>query len=516
MIHPIVVVRRSYAFKFRPTAVVASVLCLFAATVQAGIGASFQGTSQYDNAALAARNNFIPPDTMGAVGTTQFMEGTNGSYAVFDKFGALLQRITMKNFWDNAGQSGAPNGDQRILFDHFTNRWITIGFGASLSDINIGVSDTSNAMGTWKSTKFTGFAGGTADYPTLGMDQKGVYIGTNNFAPGFKGTSLFVIPKADLFGGAPTTANMTSFVTPLAGPDNGFAIQVAVNWGANPGNTASVMADSRIANNQVFYKLNGVNGPGATQTATTNIAGSAYANGPSPGRQPDGTRIIDTLDPRISANVMQSNGKLYSVTTLDGGNDHSVVRWSVNDANTGVIIAAGNIGDASFDYFQGSIAVNEFGQVVIGYNRSGFQTADLNGDGLADGNISFMARAYNSNGAGSLVQTNEYLLKVSTVNDYHNGSFQGEPAVGRQRWGDYSAVTLDPTDHQSFWAIGQFAREWNNAAGGHPGGSGGSRWGTWISDIQLAPVPEPETYALMFGGLLAMAAVVRRKKAAQV
>ena len=507
-------VRRPQAYKFKPTAVVVSVLCLIAVSAQAGVGASFEGTSQYDNAALG--RNFIPPDTMGAVGSTQYMEFSNGSVAVYNKNGTLASRVSDLAFWASVGQTGA-NGDGRVLFDHFSNRWISIGFGASVSDLQIAVSDTANALGTWKSTKFTGFAGGTADYPTLGMDQKGVYIGTNNFtaAGAFVGTSLFVIPKTDLFGGAPTTANMTSFVTPLAGPDKGFAIQVAVNWGANPGNTASVMADSRDANNQVFYKLNGVNGPGATQTATTNIAGSAYVAGPSKGRQPDGTRLIDTLDSRISANVMQANGKLYSVTTLDGGNDHSVVRWSVNDANTGAVIAAGNIGDANFDYFEGSIAVNEFGQVVIGYNRSGSQIADLNGDGLADGNLSFMARAYNSNGAGSLVQTNEYLLKVSTVNDYHNGSVQGVPAVGRQRWGDYSAVTLDPTNHQSFWAIGQFAREWNNDAGGHPGGTGGSRWGTWISDIQLAAIPEPETYALMLAGLLAVGTVARRKTAAR-
>lgn len=88
------------------------------------------------------------------------------------------------------------------------------------------------------------------------------------------GTSLFVIPKA-LFGGAPSTVGMTTFNTPFsAGPDNGFAIQAAVNWQGNPGKTPSVMADSRDDFKQVCYKLNGVNDPGATQTASSNIAGS--------------------------------------------------------------------------------------------------------------------------------------------------------------------------------------------------------------------------------------------------
>ena len=505
----------------------ACILALSVGSAQAGVVIGFEGTSQYDNVALAAANNFIPPDTMGAVGTTQFVQSSNGSYAVFDKAaGGVLQRITMEQFWSNADQAAQANGDQRVLFDNFTNRWITIGFGASLSDINIAVSDTANAMGAWKSTKFTGFAGGVADYPTLGMDQKGVYIGTNNFnlADAFQGTSLFVIPKADLFGGAPTTVNLTKFdnVYPST-TDLGFSIQGAVNreTKAVSDNTASVMAVNTDLYNQNFYRLNGVDAAGATKGATSLIGGIGYTFDFAHGaRQPDGSRVVDTLDDRISSNVVQHAGMLYSVHTVTPtGTNHTAIRWSVVNATTGALISEGDISGGDYDYFQGSIAVNEWGQVVIGYNRSGFQTADLNGDGLADGNISFMARSYNSFGTGFLIQTDEYLLKVSTISDYHNGSIETAPPAGPQRWGDYSAVTIDPTNEQSFWAIGEFAREWNNAAGGHPDGTGGSRWGTWIANIQVADiggaVPEPETFSLMLAGLLAAGAMARwRRKSA--
>jgi hypothetical protein len=170
----------------------------------------------------------------------------------------------------------------------------------------------------------------------------------------------------------------------------------------------------------------------------------------------------------------------------------------VLDANTLAKLDEGDIGEAGYDYFQGSIAVNSQGNVVIAYNRSGLDAVT--------GKISIMARTFTTSAAGKLVQFgNEVLIKESLVDDYHNGTLFGEAAAGRQRWGDYSAVSVDPEDESNFWLIGEFAREYNNAAGGHAGGSGGSRWGTFISMLDFDPltnnVPEPPTWALM---LLAM------------
>ena len=476
---------------------------LASAAAQAVTVRGFEGTSLLDNVTLG--NAFRPPDTMGAVGTTQFLESTNGSYTVYDKFtGAVQQRLSFTNFWANAGQSGAPNGDQRILFDQFTKRWITLGFGASVSDIQIGISDTSNAMGTWKSTKISAFPGGTADYPTLGMDAKGVYIGTNNFQSGFKGTSLFVIPKADLFGGAPTTANMSTFVNPYpAVLDRGFAIQGAVNWGSNPTNTGKILAlnvDTGLDFN--FYKVNGVNAAGATQTASSSVGVAAY-DFTAPARQPDGSRKVDTLDERLSSNVYESNGKLYAVHTVTPtGTDHTAVRWMVLDANTGAVIEEGDIGGGGFDYYQGSIAVNEYGEAVIGFNRSG------GADKGIDGRISFMAQAFGTDSGGGLdVTSGQFLLKRSGIDDYHCG-IRVNPAACRERWGDYSSVTIDPNNHHAFYAIGEYSSQWAVL----PGFTTTERaiWNTYIAEINT--IPEPSTYALFALGLVSLVVVGRKAK----
>jgi hypothetical protein len=492
----------------------------------------FEGVSQYDGASFG--RNFIPPDTMGAVGRTQFMEVSNGAYAVFDKStGARLSLVSDVNWWATAGQTGA-NGDTRVLYNADASRWMVIAFGGNTKDLQIAISDTDNALGGWKSVKYEGYGGfgfgATADYPTLALDKNAVYIGTNNFAPtssggtnSFRGTTLNVIPLASLFNNsAPSVTDMKQFVTdyPGTGVDRGFAIQ-GVN-SRSAGSSGSVVAASLYNYDSLGYKVNGLTPTSATAGTLggINYLGQAGFQTAGAGRQPDAVqdvdsnlsdtvtnnkRVVATLDERISSSVYEANGRIYMVNTVDStadGLDEARVRYTVLDANSFAILSQGDIGTAGYDYYQGSIAVNSQGQVVIGYNRSGLSAQD--------GKIGFYARTFSTASNGSLVATSgEILLQTSLVDDYHNGTTDGFVANGRQRWGDYSQVTIDPSDENRFYLIGEFAREYNDGPL-HPNGTGGSRWGTWVAVIA---VPEPSTYLMMILGIGAMGAMVRRRQA---
>lgn len=498
------------------------------------VGLSFEGVSQYDTRALNQNFSFIPPDTMGAVGATQFMETTNGGYAVFNKatgVRTLLQSDAA--FWAAAGQpsalnQGVPlaNGDARVMYDSISGKWIVESFAANISTIQIAVSTTSDALGPWKSTTFTGFSGGIADYPTLAMDSKAVYIGTNDFSGAagnpYSGETLNVLNRDDIFAATgPTTTSLKQFFTPLsainAGADPGFAIQ-GVNQVGGSTDFGKILSASIQTNDLITYNVNNPGTPGATTTPAVYMGTSPYiAN--NPGRQPSviNPQVIDTLDDRVSSAVWENRGLIYAVHTVTppGGN-HTQLVWTVSNAATGALVQQGVIGDGVYDYYQGSIAVNANGQVVIGYDRSGSSTADANGDGLADGNISFFAQTFNSTGVGTLVNTGTFLLHVSPTSDYHNGSLDGSPAAGRQRWGDYSQVTVDPDNAADFWVIGEFAREPNDGPL-HPGGTGGTRWGTWIAEVDAGgfdaqAVPEPATWGLMILGFGLVGFMARRRR----
>jgi hypothetical protein len=488
---------------------------------------SFQGLTQYDTAAFA--RNFIPPDTMGAAGKTQLMEFVNGAVAVYDKStGATLSKVSDVAFWAAAGKTGV-NGDSRVMYDAAADRWIALAFGASVSNIQIAVSDTSNALGPWKSTIFTGFAGGTADYPTLALDNNNAYIGTNNFnaAGSFRGTSLDIIPLSSLLAaGGPTIAGAAVINTPYSpttgGADGGFAIQ-GVN--SNDGNTGHVIAASLFFDDVIRYDINGADNLATAVKTTTTYIGTADYGSNGAARQPNAVpdvqppnptnlqtfpsndRVIDTLDQRIGSSAYEVNGRIYAVYTVTPvGGDHTYIRYDIVDAATNAILSEGMIGDGVHDYWEGSLAVNSEGRLVIAYNRSGSDASD--------GNVSFLARVFTTNADGGISQRgDELLLKVSVVDDYHNGSLDGQVALGRQRWGDYSAVSLDPTNSDLFWVFGEYAMEYNDAAGGHPGGTGGSRYGTWISGIDGGTeVPEPSVWAMLIAGFGLTGAALRRRQ----
>jgi hypothetical protein len=218
-------------------------------------------------------------------------------------------------------------------------------------------------------------------------------------------------------------------------------------------------------------------------------------------------RNIDTLDDRISSNAWEVGGNTYYAHTITlPGTDRTTVRVTVMNSDTKEVIQTLDLGEADYDFYQGALAVSASGTAVVAYNRSGYSQVD--------GKIGIYAQTLGMLSDGRLyLSSDAILIKTSDTAGYLNGGIEatGTP-VGRQRWGDYAAVTLDPNDANTFWLIGEYAAApYEVSRPGYPAASGFSRWGQYVAAVNAA-VPEPATWAMMIAGFGFVGAAARRNR----
>src|SRR4030095_6740093 len=171
---------------------------------------------------------FIPADNMGAVGPTQYVAIANGRIKSFTKSTGTVDGVintTTDNFF-NSVRNGSGTSDPRIRYDRMSQKWFVVIVNVSSPNrILIAVSNTSTitAATTWLYYFISPPAppGRFYDYPTLGIDNSAVYIGTNDFNNAltmFLGCSGYVINKAGLIAGSTPATLFILATTSVTGP----------------------------------------------------------------------------------------------------------------------------------------------------------------------------------------------------------------------------------------------------------------------------------------------------------
>src|SRR5678815_2209142 len=181
--------------------------------VSASPGLNFEGLG---DGQLGFIVTAAPPDTNGVVGTTQYVQWVNSSFAVFDKAtGAKLLGPTRGNaFWAGFGGGCQNNndGDAIIQYDKMANRWVATQFSVSTTPFLqcIAVSTTSDATGSYRRYAFALPA--FNDYPKMSVWPDGYYFTFNMFnASGtiFLGADVCAANRAAMLAG--NAASMICF-----------------------------------------------------------------------------------------------------------------------------------------------------------------------------------------------------------------------------------------------------------------------------------------------------------------
>jgi len=398
----------------------------------------------------------IPPDVQGAAGPTYLMEMENERVEVLSKTGTAHSTVTLTNFWT----SMSPNEpyDPRIRYDPYAQRWVaTVDDNGELSTscFYIAVSETSDPTGTWQFHKIRADSTGTlwVDYPTLGFNKNWIVVTGNMFTVSgnsYSASYLWAFDKTALY------SNSVSYTRINLGQTN--TMQPAATY------------DSTVADEYMMQVVN----PSSAVIGLYSVSGSigsesystvGYAQGSidwnfnpassASGQQKNSANGIDLDDSRMQS-VVYRNGYIWGVHTAFlpslSPTRASVQWWQLT---TSTLNQRGLIDDSAggISYAYPSVCVNSYNDALIGYSSFGSNQ-------YASADYSFR---YDCDTLNTL--ESDYLYQAG-------GSSYYQTASGTvNRWGDYSATVVDPTNDENFWTVQEYASSTTNL------------WSTWWAEV---------------------------------
>jgi len=430
--------------------------------------------------ATLAETNAFPPDTMGAVGPTQFLMAVNGRIRVFNKStGAKGELDADIDSFFNSVRGGLATTDPQVRYDRLSGRWfvLIINIATGNNRVMLAVSDgaTISSATVWTFYYFqhnlvapAGDDGCFADYPTLGIDANALYVGVNQFCNrAFNNTTAFVIRKSSVTGeqgtGQMVVTAFRNLIDTVGGTlGSGIFSPRGVD---NPDpNIAEGYFIGTDANSFGRLALRRVSNPGGVPVLSPNVYVNVLATS-TPitvrhrGNITGTNGRLDAIDDRLLS-ATSRNGSLWATHniavnntgTTDAPRTRDAVRWyevvdlssptpRLQQAGT-LFTQTGTNTEDERNYWMPSLAVSGQGHVLVGYNTAGTNEY-IN---------AALAVRWATDPLGVLQAPQLFTSSPAPYNPSSNSGNQ----QGRRRWGDYSFTSVDPCDDMTMWTIQQF------------------------------------------------------------
>ena len=402
-----------------------------------------------------------PPDTVGDVGPNHYIQMINGGAGalvqIYNKAtGAPIGSQFALNDLATSGACQSGLGDPIVLYDKLSDRWLLSEFASSGNHLCIYVSTGPDPAGTYYFYDFT--TPTFPDYPKYAVWPDAYYVTTNESnptayalnrtrmlsglsatfqrftAPALAGFSFQSLTPADLDGATPPpTGSPGLFIrhrdTEVHGP-GGFPTKdllevwaLSVNWTTPASSSFAKIADIQVA-----------------EFDSTLCGLTSFSCVPQPGTSVKLDPLREVVMWRLSYRNFGSRQVLVGNFTTDvNGNDRAGVRW-FELRKTGTawsLYQEGTYAPGTINRWMGGIAMDGSGNIALGYNVA---------DSAVYPGIRYAGRLA-SDAPGTLPQ-GEHTLVNGTASNSSN------------RYGDYSAMSVDPSDDCTFWLTGQ----WNAAS----------------------------------------------------
>ncbi len=372
-----------------------------------------------------------PPDTHGAVGNDHFVEVTNSHYDVYRKSdGVRVKSVSLASFF---GYTTQPLFDPRCVYDQAANRWIVAAEAFPESSAVqyqfIAVSTTTDPTGA-----FNIYRGDVCfnnnndfwDYPQIGVDSNAILITANIFANGilYSGTDLGVLDKNKMYNGLALRGKLfTNLEGTLAPP---------IVLGQS---SKSCFAAANFSNKITLYTLTY---PGGVPTLSKSYITVPGFSLPPDVSQPGTTAKLDPLDARFVNASTQNGNALWQVHTINI-NSKPAPKWYEFNISTKTVTQSGNFTASSTSHdWNASIAANASNDVFVTWSST---------DATAGTNAQVRFSGRRSTDTSGIIGGGAALFTSSTFYDPSSDFVE--------RWGDYSAVTIDPSNPLRAWIVNE-------------------------------------------------------------
>jgi len=395
-----------------------------------------------------------PPDCNGTVNSDYYFQVVNTTYQIFNKSdGSTAAGPSNLNTIFNTSLPGAScnSGDPIVLWDEQADRWLYSEFSLCGSNdyMLIAVSTTNDPTGTWYSWSFD--VADTPDYMKFGIWQDGYYMSTNTGG----GNDTYVFERDEMIAGN-SSPTMIAFDNPnRPSTFDGFHCMLPLDndgpWSptGTPGQFITIADDgqSNAADELRIFELNAdwTTPSNSTFTMVQQIPVNSFSGNFTSDwnniQQPGTSQKLDGVSTVLMYRAQYRNfggtQKLVCTHTIAESSTEAAIRWYELEKTTGswAISQQGTYNPDGVSRWNASIAMNNNGEIGMGYS-------------VSDGTSTYPGIRY----CGQSTTAATGVMDIAEVTIWSGTNSQS----GVNRWGDYSNISIDPSDGTTFWYTNEY------------------------------------------------------------
>jgi len=398
-----------------------------------------------------------PSLDVGPNHVVQMINGTGGStFKIWDKSGNVIQNsTTFDNFMNSASLNGNPGwggaGDPIVIYDQRADRWLLTEFSSSGNNLYVAVSTTADPTGSYYT--YTVNMPSFPDYPKYSVWEN-EYVITANLGS----SDIVALPRADMLAGVSTNAqkftqanfgtigfqastpvNLDGTTTPPAGTPSMVMRMTDDAWNGASADALEIWEldiDWTTPGNSSFTLTSTL----GVSSFDTGLCGyTSFSCIPQPGTNTILDPLRELLMNRIHYRNFGTHESIVCCHSIDlDGNDWAGVRWyelrrTGGTGGTWSVYQEGTYSPDSDHRWMPTIGLSATGNIGLAYNVSSSTT--------------FPSLRYTGR---------KECDPLGTMTESETVIVAGTQSNGSNRWGDYNALGLDPTDGETFWMTGMY------------------------------------------------------------